>query len=90
MGWVLNACGNDLSRENIMKQALNMHEVRCPILLPGMTLTTSSTHYRPRFGDLPKRAEWVSDVYAHVFFVGAVSAGNRDCFGPLRENAASR
>ena len=47
MCWVLNACGNDLSRENIMKQALSMHEVRCPILLPGMTLNTSPTNYRP-------------------------------------------
>jgi branched-chain amino acid transport system substrate-binding protein len=45
--WVLKACGNDLSRENIMRQALNMHEVRCPSLLPGMTLNTSPTNYRP-------------------------------------------
>ena len=45
--WVLNACGNDLSRENIMRQALNMHEVRSPVLLPGMTLNTSPTNYRP-------------------------------------------
>jgi branched-chain amino acid transport system substrate-binding protein len=45
--WVLKACGNDLSRENIMKQALSLHEVRCPNLLPGMTLNTSPTNYRP-------------------------------------------
>ncbi len=47
MCYVLQACGNDLSRENIMRQALNLHEVRCPILLPGMTLNTSPTNYRP-------------------------------------------
>ncbi len=44
---VLGACGGDLSRENIMRQALSLHEVRCPILLPGMTLNTSPTNYRP-------------------------------------------
>ncbi len=44
---VLKQCGDDLSRENIMRQALSLHEVRCPILLPGMTLNTSPTNYRP-------------------------------------------
>jgi branched-chain amino acid transport system substrate-binding protein len=44
---VLQQCGNDLSRENIMKQALSLHEVRCPTLLPGTTLNTSPTNYRP-------------------------------------------
>ena len=44
---VLQQCGNDLSRENIMRQALNLHELRCPILLPGMTLNTSPTNLPP-------------------------------------------
>ncbi|MBS0640233.1 MAG: ABC transporter substrate-binding protein [Proteobacteria bacterium] len=47
MEHVLRACGNDLSRENIMKQATSMDHVRNPILLPGITLATSDTNYRP-------------------------------------------
>jgi branched-chain amino acid transport system substrate-binding protein len=44
---VLRACGNDLSRENIMRQATSMDHVQNPILLPGITLSTSATNYRP-------------------------------------------
>ncbi len=44
---VLEQCGNDLSRENIMKQALSLHQLRCPGNLPGMTLNTSPTDYVP-------------------------------------------
>lgn len=44
---VLQACGNDFSRENIMKQATNLKDVRIAGLLPGITLNTSPTDYRP-------------------------------------------
>ena len=44
---VLRACGNDLSRENIMRQATSMDRVKNPILLPGVTLSTSATNFRP-------------------------------------------
>lgn len=44
---VLKAAGNDLSRENIMKQATNMKGVTLPMLLDGITLNTSPTDYRP-------------------------------------------
>ncbi|MES2536281.1 MAG: ABC transporter substrate-binding protein [Pseudomonadota bacterium] len=44
---VLQACGNDFSRENIMKQATSMNNVSVPGLLPGIALNTSSTDYRP-------------------------------------------
>jgi branched-chain amino acid transport system substrate-binding protein len=44
---VLRACGDDLSRENIMRQATGMDRVPNPILLPGITLSTSATNYRP-------------------------------------------
>ena len=33
---VLKHCGNDLSRENIMKQAANIKDLELPMLLPGM------------------------------------------------------
>jgi len=44
---VLEACGNDLTRENILKQATNMKNLRFPLLLPGIAINTSPTDYRP-------------------------------------------
>lgn len=38
---VIEQCGDDLTRENLMAQALNMN-VRIPMLLPGMMLQTSA------------------------------------------------
>ena len=64
---VLKQCGNDLSRENIMRQAANIHDLELPSLLPGIKLNTSPTDFHPmkqmqmqrwdgktwmRFGDL--------------------------------------
>jgi branched-chain amino acid transport system substrate-binding protein len=43
---VLHQCGNDLSRENIMRQATNLHDFRLPMLLPGSLINTSPTQYR--------------------------------------------
>ncbi len=43
---VLRQAGNDLSRENIMKQAANLHDFRLPLLLPGSLINTSPTDYR--------------------------------------------
>ena len=42
---VLKQCGNDLTRENIMKQAANLKDFKLPLLLPGSTITTSPTDY---------------------------------------------
>jgi ABC-type branched-subunit amino acid transport system substrate-binding protein len=44
---VLKQCGNDLSRENIMKQAANLHDLHLSLLLPGMSINTSPSDYRP-------------------------------------------
>jgi branched-chain amino acid transport system substrate-binding protein len=44
---VLKQCGNDFSRENLMKQATNLHDVENPTLLPGIKLNTSPTNYHP-------------------------------------------
>jgi branched-chain amino acid transport system substrate-binding protein len=44
---VLQQCGNDLSRENIMKQAANLKELAIPVLLPGITINTSENDYTP-------------------------------------------
>ncbi len=44
---VLKQCGNDLSRENVMKQATNVKDLQLPMLLNGMTINTSPTNFSP-------------------------------------------
>jgi hypothetical protein len=44
---VLKQCGDDLSRENILRQATNIQHLELPMLLPGVTINTSPTDYRP-------------------------------------------
>jgi branched-chain amino acid transport system substrate-binding protein len=44
---MLKQCGDDFSRENIMTQATNLHDVHCATLLPGITVNTSPTNYHP-------------------------------------------
>jgi branched-chain amino acid transport system substrate-binding protein len=44
---VLKQCGDDLTRENVMRQAQSLHNVRLPLLVPGITINTSQTDYRP-------------------------------------------
>ena len=63
----LKQAGNDLSRDNILKQALNIKDMQLPMMLPGIKVNTSPTDYYPiedmqmmrfngkqwvRFGDL--------------------------------------
>ncbi|HYP71786.1 MAG TPA: ABC transporter substrate-binding protein [Variovorax sp.] len=42
---VLKACGNDLTRENVMKQAASIKNLKLPLLLPGMALNTSPNDF---------------------------------------------
>nr|VFK52510.1 MAG: amino acid/amide ABC transporter substrate-binding protein, HAAT family [Candidatus Kentron sp. TUN]VFK52831.1 MAG: amino acid/amide ABC transporter substrate-binding protein, HAAT family [Candidatus Kentron sp. TUN] len=64
---VLEQAGDDLTRENIMRQAANLRKLRVKMLLPGITLNTSPEDFFPieamqmmrfdgekwmRFGDL--------------------------------------
>jgi ABC-type branched-subunit amino acid transport system substrate-binding protein len=44
---VLRQCGDDLSRENIMKQAQSLKNFRSSVTLPGIAITTSPADYRP-------------------------------------------
>ena len=44
---VLKQCGDELTRENVMKQAANLHDFRVPMLLPGITINTSPTDFAP-------------------------------------------
>jgi branched-chain amino acid transport system substrate-binding protein len=47
MTQVLKQAGNDLSRENIMKQAANIKNFELPLLLPGIKVNTSPTDFAP-------------------------------------------
>jgi branched-chain amino acid transport system substrate-binding protein len=44
---VLKQCGDDLSRENVMKQAQSLKDFRSTVTLPGIAITTSPTDFRP-------------------------------------------
>jgi branched-chain amino acid transport system substrate-binding protein len=44
---MLKQCGNDLSRENIMRQAANLKNFHAPLLWPGITVNTSPTNFSP-------------------------------------------
>ena len=44
---VLQRCGDDLSRENVMRQASNLRDVELPMLLPGVKMNTTPTDYVP-------------------------------------------
>ncbi len=44
---VLKQCGDDLSRENIMRQAANLKDFHAPLLYPGITINTSPMNYSP-------------------------------------------
>ena len=47
MTHVLKTCGDDLTRENVMRQAANLKDLQVPLLLPGVTVNTSTTDYFP-------------------------------------------
>lgn len=44
---MLKQCGNDLSRQNIMKQAASIKDLSLPLLLPGIKINTSATDFAP-------------------------------------------
>jgi branched-chain amino acid transport system substrate-binding protein len=44
---VLKACGNDLTRENVMKQAASIKDLELGGLLPGIKVSTSATDFAP-------------------------------------------
>jgi branched-chain amino acid transport system substrate-binding protein len=44
---VLKACGDDLSTENILKQAYSIHDLELPMLLPGIKVNTALNDHVP-------------------------------------------
>jgi branched-chain amino acid transport system substrate-binding protein len=43
---ILHQCGDNLTRENIMRQATSLKNFTASLALPGMTISTSPTDYR--------------------------------------------
>jgi branched-chain amino acid transport system substrate-binding protein len=44
---VLKQCGDELTRENVMKQAASLHDFVVPMTLPGIKLNTTPTDFAP-------------------------------------------
>lgn len=44
---VLKQCGDNLTRENVIKEAANLHDLELPMLLPGIRVNTSPTDFFP-------------------------------------------
>jgi len=44
---VLSQCGDDLSRENIMRQAASLKNYQSPIVLPGIAINTGPADFHP-------------------------------------------
>jgi len=44
---VLKECGNELTRENVMKQAASLHDYTVAGLLPGVKINTSASDFAP-------------------------------------------
>jgi len=49
---ILKACGDDLTRENVLKQATSLKNVQLDLSLPGIVATTTPTDYRRALGRL--------------------------------------
>lgn len=44
---VLRQCGDDLTRENIMRQAANLKDIQISMIYPGIRINTSPSDYEP-------------------------------------------
>ena len=47
MAHVLERCGDDLSRDNVLRQATSITNLVLPMLLPGIKVSTGSDDYLP-------------------------------------------
>jgi hypothetical protein len=44
---ILKQCGNDLTRENVMKQAASLKNFKLPLALPGIAINTGPSDFFP-------------------------------------------
>jgi ABC-type branched-subunit amino acid transport system substrate-binding protein len=42
---ILKNCGDELTRENVLKQATNLNKISLPLFLPGITVTVTPDNY---------------------------------------------
>ena len=61
-------CGDDLTRENVLKQAADLKNLELGLLLPGIAINTGPSDYFPikqmqlsRFNGEKRRAYWIGD-----------------------------
>ena len=47
LGEVLKRCGDDLTRENVMRQATSLKNLEVPLMVPGSFANTSATDFYP-------------------------------------------
>ncbi len=47
LAYVLGQCGDNLTRENVMKQAASINNLSLDMLLPGIRINTSATDFAP-------------------------------------------
>jgi branched-chain amino acid transport system substrate-binding protein len=47
MHQTLKNCGDLLTHDNVMKQAASFQKLKVPLLLPGITVSTSATDFYP-------------------------------------------
>jgi branched-chain amino acid transport system substrate-binding protein len=52
---VLRQAGDDLTRENVMREAANLKNLALPMLLPGLTINTGPSDYQPLKSIVPVR-----------------------------------
>jgi branched-chain amino acid transport system substrate-binding protein len=44
---LLKQCGHNLTRDNLMKEAANIRDLRLPMLLPGIVVSTAANDFAP-------------------------------------------
>ena len=44
---VLKRCGDELTRENLLRQATDIKDLQLPMMLPGIKINTSPKDYLP-------------------------------------------
>jgi ABC-type branched-subunit amino acid transport system substrate-binding protein len=68
---VLKQCGNDLTRENVMRQAANLKNVKLSMLLPGIVINTGPNDFAP-----VKQAQLARfDGQKYVLFGSVIGSG---------------
>jgi len=75
---VLKQAGSDLSRANVMKQAASLRDLKIPMLLPGITINTSSTDFFPIEQEQMARFDgerWV--LFGQLIDASATKVGKR-------------